>query len=322
MVGRVTEQTVDDVVRQVRDALTPEKVAQLDEIAGRMVDGEAQFRAFLHAIRGRSTATFYVNTSKLKQSSNGVTLSVRVSGVECGEVMLTKRRRERMFAPKHIEQHFTGCWTTSKTRLPWEHPEVRRYLQRASEMATALEGDLADRECGVEAALIQELRDGNLRHNAPILFPTKSGVPYQFPVPITARGGVRAAGGRHAGHIDILARHGKGRTSRLRVLEVKKPDADDAAHALDQAVAYAAALDALLGRSSKYRMLCGYPQYPPKLEATAVVADDDAIRRDIAAARERLAKRGGSLDVQLSALFYQWENAPGGRRLRIAHQIG
>jgi len=51
----------------------------------------------------------------------------------------------------------------------------------------------------------------------------------------------------------------------------RKPDADDAAHALDQAVAYAAALDALLGRSSKYRMLCGYPQYPPKLEATAVV---------------------------------------------------
>ena len=112
MVGCVTEQTVDDVVRQVRDALTPEKLAQLDEIADRMVDGEAQFRAFLDAIRGRSTATFYVNTSKLKRLSNGVTLSVRVSGVECGEVMLTKRRRERMFTPKHIKQHFTGCWTS------------------------------------------------------------------------------------------------------------------------------------------------------------------------------------------------------------------
>jgi len=319
MVGRVTEQTVDDVVRHVCDALTCEKLAQLDEIAGRMVDGEAQFRAFLCAIRGRSTATFYVNTSKLKRLSDGVTLSVRVSGVECGEVMLTKHRRERMFTPKHIKQHFTGCWT-SKTPLPWEHPEVRHYLQHAS--AKALEGDLADRECGVEAALIQELRDGNLCHNAPILFPTKSGVPYQFPVPITARGCVQAAGGRHAGHIDILARHGRGRTSRLRVLEVKKPDADDAAHALDQAVAYAAALHALLGRSSKYRMLFGYPQYTPQLEATAVVADAAIIRREIAAARERLAKCRRFLDLRLSALFYQWENAPGGRRLRIAHQIG
>jgi len=193
-----------------------------------------------------------------------------------------------MFAPKHIEQHFTGCWTTSKTRLPWEHPEVRRYLQRASEMATALEGDLADRECGVEAALIQELRDGNLRHNAPILFPTKSGVPYQFPVPITARVAYgRPGDGMRATSTSwrVMARVGRAACVSSKS---RSPTPTTRRTPLDQAVAYAAALDALLGRSSKYRMLCGYPQYPPKLEATAVVADDDAIRRDIAAARERL----------------------------------
>ena len=89
MVGRLTG-TVDDVVRRVRRTLASKnaskKLKQLDDIAARMAAAVDEFRSFLRAIRKRSTATFYVNVSKLNRLDRGVTLSVRVSGVECGEV--------------------------------------------------------------------------------------------------------------------------------------------------------------------------------------------------------------------------------------------
>ncbi len=315
MVGSLTE-TVDDVLSRVRNALTGEKLRQLDDIASRIVKAEEEFRGFLRAIRKRPTATFYVNISKLNRLDRGATLSVRVSGVECGEVHLSKRRSERTFTPKHTEDHFAGCWTARTRRLPWRDAFVRRYLEAAAKQV--LSGDLMHRECGVEAALIRELREGRLRYNKPVLFPSKSGVPYQFPVPITARDEIRPAMGKHAGHVDVLARHGRGRTSRLRIFEVKRPDAGDAPGALDQAVAYAVALDCLLRRGHAYRKLLGYPKYLGRLEATAVVADSNAARSEMSRAKARLGRSANSLDVTLSMLFYRWEEQEGERRLALS----
>ena len=192
---------------------------------------------------------------------------------------------------------------------------MRRYLEAAAKKLLA--GELSDRECGVEAALIQELREGRLPNNRPVLFPLKSGVPYQFPVPITARGGVRPATGTQAGHVDILARHGRGRTSRLRIFEVKKADANDAAQALEQAVAYAAALDCLLRGSPAYAKLLGYPKSPmplPKFEATAVVFDSKETRDQMSSAEADLGGPTELLDVKLSVLFYRWERQQDGVR--------
>lgn len=88
-------------------------------------------------------------------------------------------------------------------------------------------------ECGVETALIQEIKGPQVPKHRPVIFPVRSGVPYKSPVPISARDGVKRVVGATAGHVDALARRGRGPSTRLRVLEVEKPNAGDSGAALD-----------------------------------------------------------------------------------------
>jgi hypothetical protein len=281
---------------------------------------EKEISALLRTIRERPTATFYVNTSSIK-SSSAVKLSVRVSGVECGWVALSKRKKDRKFTPRNVT-HFAECWESRVRSLPWEHGAVQRYLTAAD--CVAKKRDLLHRERGVEAALIQELKGKRILPNhKPIIFPVKNGVPYQFPVPITARGGVRRSRGNQAGHVDVLARHGRGRP-RLRILEVKKRDAADAGAALDQAVAYAAAIDVLLDQRAPYQALYQALfafNYRPKLEATAVVGDTPENRERVRKAHERLSKGPNKVGFRLSALFYCWEKSGNGHRLEVTESL-
>src|SRR5207245_4038452 len=102
--------TADDIVADVGKAIhsAEAKMSRINDIVQRMIRGEKQFRDFLRAIRkGRRSATFYVNTSQLEELDAGVSLSVRVSGVECGTVRLSRRKSERRFSPvKHAGKHF------------------------------------------------------------------------------------------------------------------------------------------------------------------------------------------------------------------------
>ena len=76
--------TVDDIVRNVRETVTEEKLAQLDAVARKMVDAEGDVTGFLRTIRGRKGMMFYMNTSRVKAGSSSLSLDVRVHGVNCG----------------------------------------------------------------------------------------------------------------------------------------------------------------------------------------------------------------------------------------------
>ena len=89
-------------------------------------------------------------------------------------------------------------------------------------------------------------QDAVMEHQ-PVLYPLR-GLPFQFPMPIGARD--CPALGKAAGHIDVLARAGRGGRC-LRVFEVKGPNALDVPQALNQAVTYCAALRFLLEESSR-----------------------------------------------------------------------
>lgn len=319
--GMTPPTTVDEIVRQVRGSVTDKKLDQLDRIAKRMLDAQDEVRAFLRTIRRRRDMMFYVNTSSIEKRS--LRLSVRIHGVECGEVRLSGSSA-RPFKPTNHEGPFAACWDGDGSEaLPWADPAVRRYLEKAA--VTAQDGALASRESAVQAALIRSMKENGeaWRNQALVKYPAGRGVgvPYQFPIPITAREGVASVGGSHSGHADLLTRKGRGRHTRLRVLEIKGPGAGDVAQSLVQAVAHAAALQLLLARGDWYPELLGFPNYIPSLEATAVVADSARARKQLEASLESLGRAASSFPkLRLSALFYTWEPSASGR-VEIVHEL-
>ena len=108
-----------------------------------------------------------------------------------------------------------------------------------------------------------------------------------------------------ADHVDVLARQGRGRA--LRVFDVKRIAAGDVKHALDQAVAYCAAIQFMLKAdlSGPLRSLMGFKRDAvrlPALEAVAVVNDTRENRDAIQASARRLAD--DDVPFKLFALFY------------------
>jgi len=100
------------------------------------------------------------------------------------------------------------------------------------------------------------------------------------------------------------------------VLELKAPGASDVGTALDQAVAYCAALQCLLERGEWFGKLLGYSNPQPPLEATAVVEDSDAARQTLRSCLDRLAASKTSFPrLELSALLYEWKPQESGFRV-------
>jgi hypothetical protein len=129
---------------------------------------------------------------------------------------------------------------------------------------------------------------------------------------------LKIPGGTSAGHADILARARIAGRDRLRVFEVKKDDAPDIAHALDQAVAYCAALKYLLVRfPATYFSASGFGRVRKNLvlDAVAFVPAKAEAYRYVESAADRLAK--GGTQFGLCAQFFHWEVAAGGKALVI-----
>jgi hypothetical protein len=323
LLGKVWSMTsgdsVDNIVDRVRTAATPDTLDQLDTVVTRMVAAEEEVRGFLRTIRSRPTTMFYIGASRVRARSPNLTLSVRIDGVECGQVKLTGSP-ERIFTPSN-PRYFGPCWMDLEPRLPWGHPAVKRYVACVSEMT--LSGPLGTREAALEAATLRSIRAGGApwRHQAVVTYPVRGGIPYQFPLPASPRGGAGSAGSSGVGHSDILLRRGLGRSSRLRVLELKKPRAADVAASLGQAVAYAAAIDLLMRRGTAYRALLGYQNFTPPLEATAFVEDSPEARDALSDALAQLQRESTRLPgLRLSALFYRWEPRRGGE-VEVTHGI-
>ena len=315
--------TVDEVVEQVQECIEKRQIDRLDSIARRLIDAEAEVTSFLGTIRKRRHMMFFLNTSSIGGRSPRLQLSARVHGVQCGSVDL-RGSKDRPFTPLNHESVFAGCWEANEaTSLPWTHPSVRSYLERAEKVART--SAFGTREAAVQAATIRSIRKNRKqwRHQALVRYPprTNKGAPYQLPVPIKARGTPGALLGAGAGHTDLLTRKGLGRSSRLRVLELKGPRAGDVSTSLEQGVAYAAALRTQMDRGEWYPRLLGYPNYTPPLEATAVVADSEEARAEVEAALEGLSRSTATFPkLRLSALFYRWEPAASGQ-IEVTHEL-
>jgi hypothetical protein len=314
--------TVDSIVAEVESLLSSSegqlKVARSRELLRGLLQMNGKFRDFVSLIRPRTQVAFYINAGSV--NATRAKLSVRLDGVECGYVVV-RSRGDRQFFPTRKHRHFRALWPeNAPSSLPWEDQRVRRYVEGVATIVPKM----ARPEAAVEAALINKMRESGkpspLRHHQPVLYPTRRGLPFQFPLPVTGSSGRPKLG---SGHIDVLARFGNGKG--FRVFEVKAPGTGSTrAKAIRQAVIYAATLDYLLspgidGDRTFWNSLGKGGSRGKVIEAVAFIEDHPANRCAVDRVIGALNSSNSS-KIVTRAMYYEWQESVRGRRLAITHE--
>ncbi len=231
-------------------------------------------------------------------------MSVRVHGCECGTVTVDAVGK-RTFAPSH-PRLFEHCGYDKVQGLEWGDPAVADFVKACVDAIDRNEVKTGRPEARVESDLIFRMKSesrGPWGFQQPVCL---AGMPLQIPLPITASGSEPKRG---PGHIDVLARLGRGGKG-LRVYEAKAPSARGES-ALNQAVAYLVALKFLLtqddavARRGWWRLIefSKQPNHMPRLEAFAYVAGNPENRRRLEKACRRLATANRE-NIVVGAMFY------------------
>lgn len=189
---------------------------------------------------------------------------------------------------KNNKEYF--CLDTQKCNVNWISKEAKAFRKKFLSL------EKNQKECNkihspehqVETNLIRSMKGtgkksgkkGTIKGYRPVLL---FGLPFQMPVPISGSKGKPKHTNR--GHIDILARTGKGKGAKLSVWELKKPNisCSELEKAMQQAVIYATSLVLML------RSECGKGWYsffefskdiPKELKVEAVVVVSEPMPQD------------------------------------------
>lgn len=184
-----------------------------------------------------------------------------------------------------------GCKLSGK--FPWRSDkaqEFRRHFRGLDHRE--YHSSVKSEEHHIESEFLRHMKDptrskfhGTFREIQPV---TLSGLPFQFPVPISGNSGVPRL---TKGNIDILARRGTGKGTKISVWELKRPAVT--AHAIEQAYIYSVTLLKML-RTPKsgdiwYRDIIGFGcNVPGKLRIESVVAVSIASKQNRERFKERL----------------------------------
>ena len=275
----------DEVTSLLRSDAGQAKLGQLGRVLDKLEGSREKAAEAFKWIRRRPEVAFFTNVSQA--SGREVTLDVRIRGQRVGAVVL-KERFTRTFEPKFDIQ---SLWQDERTDVPWEDKAVRSYLERCADHLRG--SSQGEREAAAEAVLLKLMADSTpakpepLRETQPALY---AGIPIRLPLPIAGREDTSLAKGY--GYPDVIGRRDRGGRG-LAVFEVKKKDARDVNHALEQAVTYVATLDVMRASDigQRYWNMLGYsgPMDQKRFEAVAVVdhaTDVMALRAAAGALRE------------------------------------
>ncbi|MCX5814428.1 MAG: hypothetical protein NT178_18085 [Proteobacteria bacterium] len=130
-------------------------------------------------------------------------------------------------------------------------------------------------------------------------------VPFQMLIPIRARGGKI---GYKDGHIDIVARYGRGTTSLLAI-EIKRPGGQYQG-AAKQAYIYAVTMSYMFNKTGDnfkkhLYTLCGYKNVYSNLKIHAVVAIPDTYKSKFSQEQELLNASNINVDIPIHYITYQ-----------------
>jgi hypothetical protein len=158
----------------------------------------------------------------------------------------------------------------------WRGAEAQKFRKHFRDLEHPKYHSSVKEEHHVESEFLRHMRNpsgkkfnGTLKGIQPVML---GGFPFQFPVPISANTGVPKLTN---GNIDILARRGTGKGTKISVWELKRPKTT--AHAISQAYIYSVTLLKMLRAPESgdiwYRDIIGFGcKVPDKLAIESVVA--------------------------------------------------
>lgn len=227
--------------------------------------------------RARATFHLRLNTTAAITATQAATstFSICVTGVTCGTLRVGRSGTAEFRVGSEVNEQFAQEAGALRGWIPWADAKVRAYIDRCEAIANRV---FQKREQTIQAAFLDLMRGRTLRTKThlrnfqPIAL---AGVPIQLPAPVAPRG---KQGSRTLGHLDVLARYGKG---HLAVFELKQPRRGVGRGALRQAVQYAASLRWLMSRDQarpRYWAAFGsrWTTHVPRLHAYAVVSEEDS----------------------------------------------
>lgn len=268
----------------------------LKEIEAKWVksDGERKAEEWAEALKDRKSTVIqagkqfrraeplrpYISVSSAKKGSHTsnptISFSLRYQGQEVAVLVVKEKERKRSVKidskTDENNRKYFGV-STNKSEFSWDSSEAvefrREFKKRPSDTKRK------DTEHHIESEFLKQMGidskikfDGTLINIQPVLF---AGFPLQFPLPISSNTGRPKAS---RGNIDIVARRGAGKGTKISIWELKKPNATG--NAIKQAYIYAVTvLKVLRSRSGKfwYQDIFGFNgKLPSKLTIEAVVA--------------------------------------------------
>jgi hypothetical protein len=279
-------------------------------------------QASIHAIETSSKQfrewrplRFYLSVGQAAAAAgrSGVEYSVRFRGQEVATLRVGATRQLRC-SPKHQENNLRYFKIQkSPNACEWGSADAvafRRAFRDLESAKTVL--SVRSPEHSVETRFIEEMLGNSskfansFRDIQPVGI---AGFPFQCPVPLSASGGSPKP---TRGNIDILARRGRGRGTKLSVWELKAPRA--LAHAVEQAYIYAVTLALMLrapgGLAWYHTFGFSSATLPTRLALEAVVAVTEDQRPKVEKAARRLVQStplvlpGENVTLSLHAAYY------------------
>ncbi|MGA2219004.1 MAG: hypothetical protein ABSG51_13000 [Terracidiphilus sp.] len=218
----------------------------------------------------------YISYSTATQSP--ITFSLRYLGQQVATLQVKANDVVYItIPPKTAAVNTRLCGISLTGEYPWRGAEAQAFRRhfRSLEHCEYHSG-VKSEEHHIESEFLRHMKDptgskfhGTLRGIQPV---TLGGLPFQFPVPISGHEGVPAP---TKGNIDILARRGTGKGTKISVWELKRPTIT--AHAIEQAYIYSVTLLKMLRTPQSgdfwYRDIIGFGcKVPRKLAIESVVA--------------------------------------------------
>lgn len=207
----------------------------------------------------------HVYTSFTRAINSKKSFSLRYMGQEVGTLVMDNNAK--LVIPKKTAESNKRFGFEKQGDFPWKSAEAKQFRQHFNKLNPHEYAEkVRVKEHVIESEFLKQMADptsnkfaGSMRNIQPVLL---AGCPFQFPLPFSGNTGEPV---RKNGNIDILARRGSGKGTKISVWELKKPGTT--AHAIEQAYIYTVTLIKMLRSSSGlfwYQDILGFSGNIPK----------------------------------------------------------
>jgi len=183
-----------------------------------------------------------VYLSYTNATSSRIPFSLRYLGQEVATLTVDCGRPFLQVTEKTAKANFERFGISFANKVDWTGPEAREFRRLFRELDPSIHcTNVKSEEHHIESELLRHMENptsskfnGTFKHIQPVMM---AGFPFQFPLPISGHTGLPKLSN---GNIDILARRGTGKGTKISVWELKRPKTT--AHAISQAYIYAVTL--------------------------------------------------------------------------------